>query len=718
MKNFKSLFSAALFALFVFSANNIILAKDKLNPDNSNDRITSTFAESCDEVSYNDSFEWDPVQQKKERVIIVGSPSQLGNSIGKNRDVKVKRDGFTKATREKKTQLENDEINTLVKDADVIVVNGKNAGGKLKDNEYIKGGLRHGVPMVFENVNEAEMSDLIGLGMPQGEVTIVTNYTDRQGASIEVISTPKNVKVVEGKSSKMSKKPTTAEINKAKKEGKNIKKSEQEAKAKVNKKANFSAKTIKSVTVEDKAKKVMKVVGDKNRNIRSKAKPRINGTRKGGRGPNPDGFPTRRGGPNADNLLPFEYHYEAFSPAKTNSGFDFSLYTWDVTYNWTWDCNNQTMSQRLDLEVTLAATIAPSYRKYVRVRVKDNSYFKPGTLRWNSEYDKGYVNRMAGVRFDYLNTDGSNFKLDKYAPKNQIKETTYNYSTGFSLGASAGASADGPNSGLSASYSESTSTITSIADFEAYASSGPNWVEFKFEMGKSPSDYVEQCAFCTPSIINLPATATSQLNPQCDAVFTAPGDYNGSKSIQVKSLHSGINIWSDGDWFHPHWWWKSYSMNIWSNFSVDFSKVNYPHLAIDKSTSTSGVYSDWHTSRAVDGYTGAAPNTYSATSYSHQPYMGVDLGESDYIYDIDVWNAVGYGDYLKDYWVMVSDTPFTSGSLDVAKSQSIWKQKVTGKSPRVKKFNTRVRGRYVRVQRDGGSNFLVLGEIACNPRRN
>jgi len=664
-----------------------------------------------DETSYNDSFEWDPALQKKERVIIVGEPSQLANSIGINRDVKVKRDGFMKATREKTPQLKNDEMDTLVKDAYVIVVNGKNIGGKFNENEYIKSGLKHGVPMVLENISESEMLDLIGLGLSDSEVSIVTNYTDRQGANIEIIAFSQNVEqpVVNKPTEELiiDRKLTRAEKKRAKKEGLDIKKLEQEDPMSFIK-DNLPVKTIQ-VTIEDKAKKVMQIVEDKNKNIRSKTKSNINQNGKGERGPNPEGFPNHRGGPNVKGLT-FNDYYKTSTP--DNTAFDFSISTWDVLQNWSWNNGGQIMYQKLDLQVTLYASIQP-YKKYLRVTTKNNTYFKPGTMNENSAYNKGWFNSKVGLRFEYENADGHDFRLDRFEPRNTNKSTQYTYSTAFTAGLTGGAS-----SGLSASYGETESYKTSLADFEAYSSSGSTWADAKFEMGRHPFDYVDKRPGRYPTIRNLPSTATVQINPRVDAVFTAPGDFAGGQSVLVGTYHRGTHLWTNGSWIHPKMWYseRDHEMRRLFRITAQFSKVNVPHLAIDKPTTSSGVYSNWHSSRAVDGYISGSANTYAGTPHENDPYIQVDLGESKYIYDIDVWNVPQYDTSLKDYWVMVSNTPFTSASLEDAKNQSIWSEQVIGISPRVKKLSTGINGRYVRVQ-GTGRNYLIIGEIACNPRR-
>ncbi|MEM6698387.1 MAG: discoidin domain-containing protein, partial [Bacteroidota bacterium] len=666
------------------------------------------------------------LQNGKERVLIVGRASSLGNAIGKGQEVKVVSDGFVKAANKRGAKLEQ-QMNALIKEADVIVVDGKNVGGTLADNKYVKGGLGYGVPIVFENVSQSEMTNLIGLGMPTGEITIVTNYIDRNGASVEILSKPQEMGEIEGFSDEASRKPSNAEIDKAKQEGKNPDELERQLTTKWQneikriEKGQISTQSIERVSNEARAKSIMGIVRDKNKNIRK----RTSFDNRSGALENvidrhgmEEFGQLAKGGPSTDvNLIPVQSHTQLPIFSSSNP-YDFSKFVFDVTYNWTWRCDNvQTMQQRLDLEVELVAAIQP-YRKYVRVKVKDGSYFKPGSMHWNSEYNKGYMNSECRVRFDYLNADGNEFKLDRYAPSNSNPTTTYTSTTGFSLSANVGADAsNGPSSGLSASYSESNSVSSTVREFEASASTGSTWTEFKFKMGKHPSDYVEQCFGCTPSIINLPALATDQLTPKSEVVFTAPGDYTGSKSIQLKTTHYGMRIYSNGDWFYPHWYWRSKGWWISSNFSVNFSKVSYPHLAIDDTATASSTYSNWDPSRAVDGYTEGSLS-FAGTRWGSEPYIQVDLKERQFIYDIDIWNATAYGSgYLKDYWVMISNTPFTSASLSDAKNQSIWKEKVTGSSPRIKKFDTRISGRYVRVQREG-SNFLILGEIACNPRRN
>jgi hypothetical protein len=85
--------------------------------------------------------------------------------------------------------------------------------------------------------------------------------------------------------------------------------------------------------------------------------------------------------------------------------------------------------------------------------------------------------------------------------------------------------------------------------------------------------------------------------------------------------------------------------------------------ATQKSTAYGGV-----ASRAVDGRTdgafGGGSVTHTAEDGSAEPWWQVDLGESVPIDEIAVWNRTDCcAARLSDYYVLVSDQPFTSDSL-------------------------------------------------------
>lgn len=665
--------------------------------------------------AYDQSFIWKARNAADDRVIILGRPSKLGNAMGRGQDVKVKTDGFVSAVQTRNAKLEND-MNTVVKESDVIVVDVAGIGGKLKENKYIQAALTHSIPIVLENAKSDEMSDLIGIGVPEADAVVITNYNDRNGAKIVVIDSgnrseaPKleeeaTVPVTAQMKERIQRENIDLEARKRKNQDAFTEKTKKEAAAPLKFNVNAVAKSALKSAADSKeqAKKIRK-------NLPSGRDLRNSGLRSG-RGPSV-------GEIHAPSLpVRTNMYTKEFAAPAVGGAYDFSRAVYDVTFDWSWDNRGQKMLQHFDLEVELIAAISPKYKKYVRVTPKNTSYFKPGTMIWNNEFDRGYYQDNCALEFTYLNANGTTYKLDNYAPLNTNPQTNYSHTTGFSIGADVGASPDGPSSGLSASYSESKTESTTVSDFVVNTTYSNKQAKFNFKMGKSWKDYEDICLFCKPRVKALPYLATTQLTPRCEVVFTAPGDFYGQKSIQLKSTQYGSNIWSNKDEWAAKWYYRSYGMSISSNFSVDFSKVNYPHMAIDKSTTISSQYSNWDKSRAIDGYTQGV-NYFTGTNYQNKPYLDIDIGSSKYIFDIDIWNVPAYRYHLLDYHVFVSESPFTSTDPNVTKNQSgVSNYFHNGLSPRMKKFDTKRKGRYIRIQRITTGGWLIIGEVAVNPRR-
>jgi hypothetical protein len=148
--------------------------------------------------------------------------------------------------------------------------------------------------------------------------------------------------------------------------------------------------------------------------------------------------------------------------------------------------------------------------------------------------------------------------------------------------------------------------------------------------------------------------------------------------------------------------------------SVD---VVLPNVAKGKTATQSSTAWNGVASRAVDGNTNGEylgnSVTHTADS-SHQVWWQVDLGESRAIDLIEVWNRTDCcSERLSDYWVLVSDTPFTTGSLDEAKAApGVLARHQAGTAGRPTTLDLGGgKGRYVRVQLASTTNPLSLAEV-------
>jgi alpha-L-fucosidase 2 len=140
------------------------------------------------------------------------------------------------------------------------------------------------------------------------------------------------------------------------------------------------------------------------------------------------------------------------------------------------------------------------------------------------------------------------------------------------------------------------------------------------------------------------------------------------------------------------------------------------NLAEGKSTAQSSAYRDVGAERAVDGNTDGVTQHGSVThtGYEAQPWWEVDLGAQSEIDAIEIWNRTdAHGDRLSDFYVFVSETPFTAGTVaETLARADVWHQRVTidgGPAPSVQ-LTAGTRGRYVRIQL-AGTNWLSLAEV-------
>lgn len=146
------------------------------------------------------------------------------------------------------------------------------------------------------------------------------------------------------------------------------------------------------------------------------------------------------------------------------------------------------------------------------------------------------------------------------------------------------------------------------------------------------------------------------------------------------------------------------------------SDCNTPsNLALGKSTNQSSTHQEAESSRAVDGDTNGeywSGQSVSLTPWSIQPWWEVDLEEISSIDEIKIWNRTDCcNQFLKEFYVMVSDFPFESDDLDQNLNQatvtSFYFEEVAG-FPSAQTLE--VEGRYVRIQMSG-SGFMGLAEV-------
>lgn len=139
------------------------------------------------------------------------------------------------------------------------------------------------------------------------------------------------------------------------------------------------------------------------------------------------------------------------------------------------------------------------------------------------------------------------------------------------------------------------------------------------------------------------------------------------------------------------------------------------NLALNKTATQHSTQFDAEASRAVDGNTNGNfwnANSVSLTNWVNNAWWEVDLGVISEIKEIKIWNRSDCCQgVLSDFYVFVSETPFTSAELsptiDQAGVQSFYEVNQAGTPTSI---NINGLGRYVRVQL-AEQGFLAMAEV-------
>ena len=121
-------------------------------------------------------------------------------------------------------------------------------------------------------------------------------------------------------------------------------------------------------------------------------------------------------------------------------------------------------------------------------------------------------------------------------------------------------------------------------------------------------------------------------------------------------------------------------------------------------------------SRAIDGNTDGnfwdSANSVSLTNWTNNAWWEIDLGGVANIDDVKIWNRGDCcQDVLKNYYVLVSDSPFNSTNLNNTINQSgVFSQLQNGSAARPSTVPINRTGRYVRIQL-ADQGFVALAEV-------
>ena len=143
------------------------------------------------------------------------------------------------------------------------------------------------------------------------------------------------------------------------------------------------------------------------------------------------------------------------------------------------------------------------------------------------------------------------------------------------------------------------------------------------------------------------------------------------------------------------------------------------HLAVGKPAAQSSTLPTYATTvplAAVDGNTEGDffKGSVTSTKQDANAWWQVDLGASTAIGSIAIWNRTDCcAARLSDYWVFVSDTPFSGADTPATlqKRAGVWKSHQTvAPNPSTTIATEGTKGRYVRVQLSG-TGYLSLAEV-------
>ncbi len=150
------------------------------------------------------------------------------------------------------------------------------------------------------------------------------------------------------------------------------------------------------------------------------------------------------------------------------------------------------------------------------------------------------------------------------------------------------------------------------------------------------------------------------------------------------------------------------------NYSVTI--IQKTNLALNQATAQSSMGWDGAASRAVDGNTNgnysANPASVTHTQIEAQPWWQVDLGSIANLNSISIWNRTDCcSDRLSNFYVFVSDVPFTSTNLNATLSQiGVSNYFTAGPAGTTTNLVINRTGRYIRVQL-ADTNALSLAEV-------
>ncbi len=221
------------------------------------------------------------------------------------------------------------------------------------------------------------------------------------------------------------------------------------------------------------------------------------------------------------------------------------------------------------VELALIASFNPKC-KYLRVRSL-GAGFHPGAMLKNDNYDRGY---FQSDLWTFLHCMDTRIVTYQTSPQNVSGATTYTTGSSFSVGVDISQSPS-----FQPSYTISTSETIVIRDFDVINQSAGTRSEWRMRMGAigdSIWNLFEESFLRKPKVKPLPALATQNAQPHCEAVYRAEGAFSDEVPLTLgwRVDHYHLNV--DGDFMaatkHYHHVWRYvgyFESNPWKiNFAL------------------------------------------------------------------------------------------------------------------------------------------------------
>ncbi|MCL1127068.1 phosphatidylinositol-specific phospholipase C domain-containing protein [Shewanella surugensis] len=198
------------------------------------------------------------------------------------------------------------------------------------------------------------------------------------------------------------------------------------------------------------------------------------------------------------------------------------------------------------------------------------------------------------------------------------------------------------------------------------------------------------------------ASALCEAEVNGEYVFSVPANYIDNQSlIAAKELMRVTRVWLN--------YTDQLMEGYWTSHGLTDTNIALQGIASQSSTGYSGS-----ADRANDGDTDGIYGHHSVTHTANRTddWWQIDLKANAYLETIALFNRTDgcCTERLQNFYIMISDTAFSSNELDEALAQSSWNHYYTGVMPVSAEINIEKEGRYLRIQQTS-SNYLSLAEV-------